>query len=1210
MPWYKRKPVDYLPFPPDLELALNGHVTTAMPPSTFQHNVNSHANPEDVARSAQYTGHSAPFTSNSHHPPTATPPATASSNVNRRDLQLEQLDSMNHALHSQIEVWQIRTTGEIFTNYDDYIARYGFLRKKQFSCAKTGKSNLTYEEALTSEQQATKRVEETFPEVWRVPAMQLIHYSMEKLNALTEELYEHFASHLFLREHIYINVGGVLAMAQILEAIPPMSSENDGTQPPIDSEGPFPIIDSEILYRVNLVDNEHNLLTVQDLDGAFPVEYIYPVSQLKRDRQILAKQNFKKFIRDVATREVWIGAPWIVRPEFVKKYRVPDTPPPAVLQVLEDRHRKLTGEPKPTPKKEKEKEKSDTSPNSNGRKAKSSKGPETIGPKRKGRPPKLSAPPSTASPAKTKSKPKPKPKPLKFPMDDLELLEVAPPQFDASLGPVPAAPDFSHDFGPISSFVVKDLLQVVNFLCVYGKPLKLFPFTLDEFVDALAHNGVDSPAPLLSEAFGCLLHVICQDYGNKFDDVDTPPVHQETSQATAGQWSEYSPETQAAMAEYIQLYTALTDDERAAIDQWWKWEPGRAGRTSDGKRSAGGKHAPDAGRLKAWEIVLAGVIRDLAEISTLPNKWIMLVHLLRKGDLLEAEMTPIKDKEPEDDLAIMDSNSIDTSESSPMDTLDIDHEDDRPFGLRKRRKINHNAEDSVYRGDESTNSRSRRAQSRSLGRQAAMAPATKSRTSTPTLSHKKKKSKAKIAFDQLIETTEWGFTWRISCDDRVNLLAFLVRQQVGSSNLIRTFIDESLEKATELRKEKREIAKERKEVAAVKAEIFKAEREEEEQLARANGESPNRNDVTPNAGETGDEREQHANKSDEMDQSPGSQSQEEGDEEDEGSVSSADSASSSGSTSASSASSSRSSKAEVGRGDNSDSGSDDENDVTAEIDVVGEETPAVSESDDEEDEEKVDVDDAKVEERDSEADGSDMEQPRPRRRTTRPAYTTVTSTTSRVQKLQAARLAQSHQEALERAEIEASQAVAKQAKKIARERALFRKTTDAKLDALMSRDKDIDEHITTCLAASRIKPLGVDRFYNRYWYFDPAVQPPPLSSAATPVTSAHVEPPPPTHARLYIEQTGLDPISPPSSPSKAALGSVLTAAERDVIIQGLTDGVWAYIKDPTQLDDLLQSLDRRGYRELHLAEVLEKTVKGRWIEGPRERERAYVNWWA
>ena len=73
-------------------------------------------------------------------------------------------------------VFQIRFTGEVFSLYDDYIERLNYYRERVWSCSRTGKSNLSFEEALVSERHAIAAVEQ-FPEYFHEKALRLIHHS-------------------------------------------------------------------------------------------------------------------------------------------------------------------------------------------------------------------------------------------------------------------------------------------------------------------------------------------------------------------------------------------------------------------------------------------------------------------------------------------------------------------------------------------------------------------------------------------------------------------------------------------------------------------------------------------------------------------------------------------------------------------------------------------------------------------------------------------------------------------------------------------------------------------------------------------------------------------------------------------------------------------------------------------------------------------------
>jgi hypothetical protein len=53
-------------------------------------------------------------------------------------------------------------------------------------------------------------------------------------------------------------------------------------------------------YRIQLVNNPTR-------------EFIVAPNQMRRGRQTLSKQTFKKYVKEVAKKEKWIGSPWIVK---------------------------------------------------------------------------------------------------------------------------------------------------------------------------------------------------------------------------------------------------------------------------------------------------------------------------------------------------------------------------------------------------------------------------------------------------------------------------------------------------------------------------------------------------------------------------------------------------------------------------------------------------------------------------------------------------------------------------------------------------------------------------------------------------------------------------------------------------------------------------------------------------------------------------------
>ena len=93
----------------------------------------------------------------------------------------------------------------------------------------------------------------------------------------------------------------------------------------------------------------------------------------------------------------------------------------------------------------------------------------------------------------------------RFPIEDSLLL--SPPLLkDTKL----EYPELSFDFHLFKNEHVATLLQVWDFLGIFQKPLKLSPFTLDQFIQSMCYSS--SPNPILVESFGSLLTLACSEY--------------------------------------------------------------------------------------------------------------------------------------------------------------------------------------------------------------------------------------------------------------------------------------------------------------------------------------------------------------------------------------------------------------------------------------------------------------------------------------------------------------------------------------------------------------------------------------------------------------------------------------------------------------------------------------------------------------------------
>ncbi|KAJ8322822.1 hypothetical protein O5D80_008352 [Batrachochytrium dendrobatidis] len=531
---------------------------------------------------------------------------------------------------SDAPVFYIDYTGEVFLNYDDYFARISLYRKKIWSCEFTGKNNLTFSEAVDSERKSKQRVEERFPRVWNQPALALIHFNQAALNELIDELYELFKANFFVGETVFISTTidkAVSERATIISVLPDLT-QSSHTKPNVEeydkpivlkkesfadtdsiatsaaisatTESLIPTQESDaadLAYRSQFKDPRTGV--IPDIVDIVPGEKAYyllvsstpqktaavSVSHFRRDRLALSKQTFKKYIREVAIKDKWIGAPWVVRPELVQKFKLRTTPPKELQHALDRRNTK-----------------GDSKVVYMGKQDLKHKSLREVA--------------------------------VSLPIDDLELYRYRlfrQPAEDNTKLPVRPAP--SYDFGTIPSSHVLQLITVWNFTSAYGPYLHLYPFTFDAFLQAISTTNTQNTPPLLEELFSSLIHLVCEEWCKGIDPntgihpaVKPFPVLSEefmTPNATVSLSS-----TNALMTSTIIAYQALNPDERIAIDQWFKWQPGNWSTSIPTKRQrttpVRSAHTPSysssaeksTDRLKAWEVALAGIIKDCMHSDT------------------------------------------------------------------------------------------------------------------------------------------------------------------------------------------------------------------------------------------------------------------------------------------------------------------------------------------------------------------------------------------------------------------------------------------------------------------------------------------------------------------------------------------------------------------------------------------------------------------
>uniref|UniRef100_A0A7N0TNB0 DDT domain-containing protein n=1 Tax=Kalanchoe fedtschenkoi TaxID=63787 RepID=A0A7N0TNB0_KALFE len=332
-------------------------------------------------------------------------------------------------------VYQIRFTKEIFCDYHQYLNRMNLYRQRLWTCKMTGKSNLTFEEALVSEQRASEKVKQLPSELVET-ALRSIQFCMLPLRDLVHEVTEKLQEHLFEGIELFGKKDNGVHLCRLLRIL---------------EEGP-----GVTRYEVVWLDTDKKITESTVMNG----------EDLIRKKLPFTREVLKSFIRESTYRSI----PWVLHDGIAKKYGIQTAIPEELRsQVFLDDDLRVCNKTKKTAKGGKEKSACQ-------RKifAESNEADQSIQ------------------------------EPVKYPIDDL-LVQLS---FDD--------PVFTERPLPSSDFIVPtecigDLLMVWDFCSSYGRLLHIWPFSLDDFENALCRK--DTNLVILVEAHSALLRFLIKDGG-------------------------------------------------------------------------------------------------------------------------------------------------------------------------------------------------------------------------------------------------------------------------------------------------------------------------------------------------------------------------------------------------------------------------------------------------------------------------------------------------------------------------------------------------------------------------------------------------------------------------------------------------------------------------------------------------------------------------
>ncbi|KAF8167934.1 chromatin remodeling complex protein [Crassisporium funariophilum] len=461
----------------------------------------------------------------------------------KRVVLTEPSDALLHAVQTDPHkhVFYLDQTGEIFETYEAYAARMSFYRLKQFQCEVTGKSGLDYFQAVESERQEARTLHSRFSEPLKPAVLKAVQWQvMGRLDHLVEAVYERFKDRYFAGEKILVDLSGTKYYARVEKVYPPKYNSDrkarDAHMDPSSSsnlsleDDPPHLIGGDLkvqskdantsdnpslyYYWVYVLELEKDKSHEKGKSSAKTIErdgkmvgslLEVQCGMMSRDRLSFSKSILRRFIRDCVDREAAVASPWTVKPSIARRYGVDSVMPEETRKGVEtikrgeiDKRKKAWEEKEGPPTKKQKK--MTAAQEERVRAFASAVEKREREAREKAEKQRLAKEEAERIAAEKKKK-----KPIRYPTEDLDI-RIADKDRKAGLRVMRplanrACLPFNETPGTFEAF-----LMTWNFLVVYGQPLHLSVFSLDEFEHAIRHSAADQLCPLIAEIHSSLIY--------------------------------------------------------------------------------------------------------------------------------------------------------------------------------------------------------------------------------------------------------------------------------------------------------------------------------------------------------------------------------------------------------------------------------------------------------------------------------------------------------------------------------------------------------------------------------------------------------------------------------------------------------------------------------------------------------------------------------
>ncbi|KAJ1741736.1 hypothetical protein LPJ79_001634 [Coemansia sp. RSA 1821] len=234
--------------------------------------------------------------------------------------------------------WEIRFTGEKFDDYDKYIERLLLYRRPIWSTADLSRSGLTYEQALLEERaQQHMATGIGFSDMLICAMVTFLSQSTLPISQAIDALFYRFQYDFFVGEHIdvrYPDKDKAMYECTVVGVgpLPDKLAAGDGSE-----EAMSPASAGANVAIERLGEDAHNIIAYEqrkrrlytvclfDMDEK-PIEgseISVPATELGRSRNVFTKVALRQFLDEHMRRDPRPNSPWIIRPEWRERFRIP-----------------------------------------------------------------------------------------------------------------------------------------------------------------------------------------------------------------------------------------------------------------------------------------------------------------------------------------------------------------------------------------------------------------------------------------------------------------------------------------------------------------------------------------------------------------------------------------------------------------------------------------------------------------------------------------------------------------------------------------------------------------------------------------------------------------------------------------------------------------------------------------------------------------------